>query len=122
MIKHLRITILTENRVSHPRLLAEQGLSMYVETEEGNVLFDTGQTDAFIRNAHELRLDLSAIKYIVLSHGHYDHSGGLPFYLRKFGKAKVLCHPAAVNKKYKLYPGGRLEIGVPWEVNKPIHF
>ncbi len=118
MIEHLKITILTENRVSHPRLLAEQGLSMFVETERGNVLFDTGQTEAFLRNAKELKLDLSSIKYIMLSHGHYDHTGGLPFYLREFGEVEVLCHPAAVNKKYKIYPGGRLDIGVPWEDNK----
>lgn len=118
MIEHLKITILTENRVSHPRLLAEQGLSMFVETEQGNVLFDTGQTDAFIRNAKELNIDLASIKYIVLSHGHYDHTGGLPYFLREFGEVEVLCHPALVNKKYKIYPGGRLEIGVPWEDNK----
>jgi len=118
MIEHLKITILTENRVSHPRLLAEQGLSMFVETEQGNLLFDTGQTDAFLRNAKELKLDLSSINYIILSHGHYDHTGGLPHYLKEFGQVEVLCHPAAVNKKYKIYPGGRLDIGVPWEQGK----
>ncbi|HHJ51655.1 MAG TPA: MBL fold metallo-hydrolase [Caldithrix abyssi] len=115
MVTNLKLTILTENRVTHPRLVAEQGLSIFVETDHGNFLFDTGQTDAFIRNAKELKIDLANIRFIVLSHGHYDHTGGLPYYLREFGEVEAICHPAAVNKKYKVYPGGRLDIGVPWE-------
>jgi len=118
MLNQVKLTILAENRVSDPRLLAEQGLSIFVETPNGNLLFDTGQTDAFIRNARELDIDLKSIQAIVLSHGHYDHTGGLPHFLREIKKTDIYCHPATTNKKYKVYPGGRLDIGVPWEESK----
>lgn len=118
MLEHLKLTILAENRAANPHLLAEQGLSILVRSSSGSLLFDTGQTDAFLRNARQLKIDLSKINIIVLSHGHYDHTGGLPFFIEKFGKVKVICHPAIVNKKFKVYPGGRLNIGVPWEEHK----
>ncbi len=118
MSSQIKLIILAENRVSHARLLAEQGLSVLIETAQGNLLFDTGQTDAFLRNAKELGKDLSSLKGIVLSHGHYDHTGGLPYYIEAYGKTDIYCHPALSNKKYKVYPGGRLDIGVPWEESK----
>lgn len=118
MLKHAKLTILAENRVSDPRLLAEQGLSIFVETENGNLLFDVGQTDAFLKNAKELEIDLKSIQAAVISHGHYDHSGGLPHFIREIKQTEVICHPAACNKKYKVYTGGRLEIGVPWQKSK----
>jgi len=118
MALQIKLTILAENRVSHAGLLAEQGLSIFIETLQGNILFDTGQSDAFLRNAKELKKDLSSLKGIVLSHGHYDHTGGLPHYLETYGQTDVYCHPALSNKKYKVYPGGRLDIGVPWEESK----
>jgi len=118
MLKKVKLTILAENRVSDPRLLAEQGLSIFVETPNGNLLFDTGQTDAFIKNARELAVDLKSVEAVVLSHGHYDHTGGLPFFLKEVKEIDVICHPAAANKKYKVYTGGRLDIGVPWEMSK----
>ena len=117
MLDFFRLTILCENRVTNRKLIAEQGLSIFVETPKGNLLFDTGQTDAFIHNAENLGIDLNSIKMVVLSHGHYDHTGGLPFLLKKRGKTEVVCHPALVHKKYRVYPAGRLEIGVPWEKN-----
>lgn len=118
MLANVKLTILAENRVSDPRLLAEQGLSVFIETENGNLLFDVGQTDAFIKNAKELEIDLKSIQAIVISHGHFDHAGGLPHYLREIKHTEVICHPAACNKKYKVYTGGRLEIGVPWKKSK----
>jgi len=118
MLSSVRLTILAENRVSNPRLLAEQGLSIFVETSSGNLLFDTGQTTAFMHNAKELKLNLQQLKGIVLSHGHYDHTGGLIHFLRELGPTDVYCHPAIANKKYKVYPGGNLDIGVPWESSK----
>ncbi len=118
MLEHLKLTILTENRAANPHLLAEQGLSILVRSPRGSLLFDTGQTDAFLRNAGQLKIDLASINTVVLSHGHYDHTGGLPFFIKKFGKTRVICHPAVVNKKFEVYPGGRLDIGVPWEERK----
>ncbi len=118
MLSKVRLTILAENRANDPNLIAEQGLAILVETSAGNVLFDTGQTDAFLKNAETLGVDLSEIEKIVLSHGHYDHTGGLPAFLKVYDKTEIYCHPSLTHKKYALYPAGRLEIGVPWEKNK----
>ncbi len=115
MLQNVKLTILSENRVVDPNLRAEQGLSVFVETENGNILFDVGQTNALVENAREMDIDLESVQKIVLSHGHYDHTGGLPFVLEIIRSIDVVCHPALTNKKYKIYPAGRTNIGVPWE-------
>ncbi|RMF56899.1 MAG: MBL fold metallo-hydrolase, partial [Calditrichaeota bacterium] len=76
MLTQAKITILSENRVENPSLIAEQGLSIHVATPEGNWLFDTGTRDAFLQNAEHLNIDLSRVEKIMFSHGHYDHTGG----------------------------------------------
>ena len=74
----LRITTLIENSAGeHLALHHEHGLSFFVEKDGRGIVFDTGQSGAFIGNAARLKIDLSAPDYVVLSHGHYDHSGGL---------------------------------------------
>jgi len=76
----MRIVTLVENTCGHEECIAEHGLSLYIETEKHQLLLDTGQTDAVVKNAEALGIDLSAVDTVVLSHGHYDHSGGiLPF-------------------------------------------
>ncbi len=76
----MRIVTLVENTCGHEDCIAEHGLSIYIETENHKLLLDTGQTDAVVKNAEVLGIDLSAVDTVVLSHGHYDHSGGiLPF-------------------------------------------
>ena len=120
MISNLEITILAENRVTNPRLLAEQGFAAFLQSENGNILFDTGQTDAFIKNASELDINLISIESIVLSHGHYDHTGGLPYFLKYVKSVEVICHPALTNKKYKVYSETRLDIGIPWEESEMV--
>ncbi len=115
MLKEATLTVLVENRVNNPKLLAEQGLAILVETPRGKILFDTGQTNALLHNAKQLGIDLSTIDYVVLSHGHYDHTGGLKYLLQEIGSRKVVCHPNLFNKKYRVINGERVEIGVPWE-------
>ncbi len=89
----LRITTLIENMPDDEgKLLAEHGLSLHIEFDGKRILFDTGQTGDFVKNAKDLGIDLKALDDIILSHGHYDHSGGvmtllsetervLPFYV-----------------------------------------
>lgn len=73
----MEITTLVENsQGEHTGLVVEHGLSFLIETDTTSILFDTGQSDAFIQNAQKLRKDLSRVEHVVLSHGHYDHSGG----------------------------------------------
>jgi len=115
MIKKLRITILCENRVTNPQLVAEQGLSLLIEMPEGKILFDTGQTDTVVRNAKSLNLKLNEVTKIALSHGHFDMTGGLPHLLREISHPQIYCHPNLFNKKFKLRDNERIDIGVPWE-------
>ena len=76
----MKIVTLVENTCGHEACIAEHGLSLYIETEKHKLLLDTGQTDAVVKNAEVLGIDLSAVDTVILSHGHYDHSGGiLPF-------------------------------------------
>ena len=115
MSSSIKITILCENRVTNPNLVAEQGLSLLVETADGKVLFDTGQTDTVVRNAISLGIDLEKIKKIVLSHGHFDMTGGLKHLLKEIPSPEIYCHPNLFNKKFKIRDDERIDIGVPWE-------
>jgi 7,8-dihydropterin-6-yl-methyl-4-(beta-D-ribofuranosyl)aminobenzene 5'-phosphate synthase len=98
-----RITVLCENTVgpSLP-LIGEHGFSAFIETETGNYLFDTGQGYSIIHNAQCLKKDLVSIKGIFLSHGHYDHTGGLPGVLKLKKKVNVYAHPDIFSEKHAL--------------------
>jgi len=76
-LMELKITTLIENNSDDKRqLLYEHGLSLYIETDGKNILFDTGESGDFIKNAKYLNKNLSKLDYCIISHGHYDHSGG----------------------------------------------
>ena len=84
----MRIVSLVEN-TSSKGLPVEHGLSLYIETDRHRVLYDTGQTELFADNAEKLGVDLSSVDFCFLSHGHYDHSGGLKRFTALNGKAKI---------------------------------
>ena len=74
----LLITTLIENMPDEEgKLIAEHGLSLYIEFDGKRILFDTGQTGDFVKNATDLRINLESLDDIIISHGHYDHSGGV---------------------------------------------
>ena len=74
----LTVTTLVENSPGeHKALASEHGLCFHVDTGSATLLFDTGQSRAILDNAAKLRIDLSGLEHVVLSHNHYDHSGGL---------------------------------------------
>ena len=77
----MKVTVLMENTAVNSQFYAEHGLSLYLETEGHRILFDMGQTEAFADNAEKLGVDLQKVDFAVLSHGHYDHGGGLKRFL-----------------------------------------
>lgn len=114
----MKISILTDNRTKKRGFLAEHGLSIYIETEKANILFDTGQSDVYCRNALKMDVDLNKTDFIILSHGHYDHCGGLIHFPQAKKMPKIYVQKTAFNQKYKLNPDGQTlsEIGIPWSL------
>lgn len=96
----MKITSLLENTTKSNDMLIEHGLSLYIETKEYKILFDMGQSDAFVKNAKTLGIDISKVDFAVLSHGHYDHGGGLATFLERNSKAKVYIHKDAFLPHY----------------------
>ena len=96
----MRISMLLENTAKNNDFAAEHGLSMYIETEQGNILFDTGATSLFAQNAAKLGIDLADVDMVVISHGHNDHGGGLKTFLELNSKAKIYITPQAFGRYY----------------------
>jgi len=110
----LRITTLSENTASMPGLLAEWGLSVLVETDGLRVLLDTGASISVMHNAPILGVDLTTIDKIVISHGHYDHTGGLAPVLRQVNREiEIIAHPDMWTNKYTHIGKFKRYIGPP---------
>jgi 7,8-dihydropterin-6-yl-methyl-4-(beta-D-ribofuranosyl)aminobenzene 5'-phosphate synthase len=88
----IRITILSENLVGKRVGIGEHGFSAYIETDQGNYLFDTGSGHSIVANSLTLNKDLKSIRKIFLSHGHFDHTGGLPEVLKLKENVDVHAH------------------------------
>jgi len=113
MSKTIRITVLVENSVHRQGLVAEHGLSFHVQSGEHSLIFDAGQTDLAVINAETLRLPLDRVEAMVMSHGHYDHTGGVPAMLEVVPEARFYLHPAAFENKFsRNQAGSSREIGM----------
>lgn len=112
----VKITILCENSVGPiSGALGEHGFSALVETDEESILFDTGQGLTLLHNAQRMNKNLHQIGRVALSHGHYDHSGGLLPLLRSCGKKQVYGHPGIFGSRYRVNDREEsLSIGMPY--------
>lgn len=113
----VEVVILVDNEAACDGLATEHGFAAWIQTDSGAVLFDTGQGNALVPNAEALGIDFEACRAIVLSHGHYDHSGALDQALAKTKCPAVHLHPAALHDRYSMrgeppYPA----IGMPEHV------
>ena len=113
---NVTLTTLCENTAGKPGFMAEWGLSILIQTDSANVLFDTGGNFAAVRNADKLGVDLQAVDAIVLSHAHADHTGGLREVLRRTGPKMIIAHPAIWELKYtkRAYEKREAFIGIPF--------
>jgi len=112
----IQITTLSENTASEEDIVAEWGLSVFVEAGGHKILFDTGLSFSAAYNAPILGIELSQVEKIVFSHGHSDHTGGLLHILRMVkDEVEVIAHPDIWTAKYSRYPERKEEYaGVPF--------
>jgi len=94
------VTVLVENMAGDPSLLGEWGLSFLIETGKHRILFDAGGGRTLFENARALKVDLTKLDAIVVSHGHFDHTGGLEKALETSGPVDLFIHPAAFAPRY----------------------
>ncbi len=106
----MKLVTLVENTTLLPHLTAEHGLSLWVEAAGKRILFDAGQTGAFAANARKLGIDLASADFAVLSHGHYDHGGGMARFREWNPQAPIYVHHEAFGQHYN---GTAKYIGLP---------
>jgi len=100
MIKKLKITIVVDN-IASGKLLAEHGLAYYIECDGKRMFFDSGQGSVIEHNCDKLNIDPLRANAFVISHGHYDHTGGIKYLSEHFSdNVKVYVHPSALGRKY----------------------
>lgn len=112
----MTIYCLVDDAKTDDRFEAEHGLSFYVETDRHKILFDLGQTDLFSLNARRLDLDLTQVDTVVISHGHYDHGGGLKRFFEINDKAIVYINRRAKGSFYSMRDQQMAYVGLDWDV------
>jgi 7,8-dihydropterin-6-yl-methyl-4-(beta-D-ribofuranosyl)aminobenzene 5'-phosphate synthase len=113
---HTRVTILVDNNVAPGLgLKPEHGFAALVEQDSRRWLFDTGQGPALVHNANVLSVDLTGLSAVVLSHGHYDHTGGLLDVVELNPTIEIISHPGALGMHFSLRQGRTAprDIGMP---------
>ena len=96
----MKIIVLIENTTCSTDLKGQHGLSFYIENQGTKILFDCGADELFLENARKLGVDISDIDFLVISHGHYDHGGGLESFLKENDKAKIIINKYAFDDYY----------------------
>ena len=122
MIGNLTITVIVDNRSDDPCLLTEHGLSFWIEADDRRILFDAEQSDMLFRNAETLGIDLRTADTLVLSHGHYDHTGSVAKLLELNLSLSVYCHPDVLIPRYSRQADGTVRpVGMPRSACDALH-
>ncbi len=108
----MRIAVLMEDTALTPAFAAEHGLSFYIETNGRRLLFDMGQSALFLQNARTLGISPERVDTAFVSHGHYDHGGGLGAFLKINRQAPVYIHKKAFEPHFSERPEGVKPIGL----------
>ncbi|MFI3236670.1 MAG: MBL fold metallo-hydrolase [Lachnospiraceae bacterium] len=111
----MKLTVLMENTTCNPGMLTEHGLSLYIEVNGHRILFDTGQSNAFVKNAAALGIDLQAVDIAILSHAHYDHSGGYRKFMELNEDARIYVNEHA-SGRYFSSPTREIGMGTALDV------
>ena len=115
----MRIINLIENTEGASGCSVEHGLCFYIETEKHKLLMDTGQTELLLENAKKLGIDLTQVDTVVLSHGHYDHGGGILPFAKINPTAKIYVPEAAFGEYYAVNKDGEPHyIGLAKEIQE----
>lgn len=113
----MKITVVVDNCIlpkAKKPFRAEHGLALLIETADGRYLFDSGQTDSVVYNLSLLGVHPGELAAIVLSHGHYDHTGGLAAVLTQAGRRlPVYCHRGVFSPRYAMSEGIARYAGMP---------
>ena len=113
----MKVITLFENRTISKEYKSKHGLSLYIETANHKILFDTGTDESFAYNARKLGINLEEIDIVVISHGHYDHGGGLETFLKHNSKAKIYIGKDAFDSHVvKLFGFIKYNIGLKKEL------
>ncbi len=119
MAEKMLIKTLVENTTAAEDFGCEHGLSLYIETKANKILFDVGASGLFLRNAKKLDVNIADIDFLVISHGHYDHGGGLKTFFAENTKAEVFMHKLAFGKYYAVRANDELEyIGIDGDLRR----
>ncbi len=102
----MRVTVLVENTSCKSSIGAQHGLSLFIETEDKRILFDMGADDLFLKNAEALGIDLKTVDLAILSHGHWDHGGGIAAFFAANDKAPLYIKRGAFAPLYSLRSDG----------------
>ena len=108
----MKIITLMEDTACAPAFACEHGLSFYIEVNGVKLLFDMGQTELFLRNAQTLGVPLEEVDTAFVSHGHYDHGGGLGAFMKMNDHAPVYLHKRAFEPHFSQKPDGIRPIGL----------
>lgn len=101
----MKVTSLIDDECQGRGLEGEHGLSLLIEWDGKAILFDTGATGRFVDNAEKLGFDISQVDVVVISHGHYDHAGGLERFFQENSRARVYMGEGADLNYYSKDPG-----------------